>query len=512
MERYIVILNITSAIVIFMSITIVLLRFIKMKITYHILIGLSMIIILVNSVINILEHNGMIGNAEEYEQIFSILFLPILIFAIHESVVQKEMQKRKQSEHKFKGIFNQAFSFIGLLDKDGRLIDANETALKFAGYKNNEFEGQYFFETKWWEGEEEILKIKNAITLAQSGKMARFETFHRDINKNIHYVDVSVNPVFDDKGNVVYLIPEGRDITEMKIAERELENHKNNLEKLVSEKTTDLESAYQELQSINEELHDKNEIISEQNQKLKSTLQNLKETQAQLLQSEKMASLGILTAGVAHEINNPLNFIIGAYEGLSNHFSNNSFSENREQIELLINALKLGVDRSSAIVNGLNQFSRKTDSHNEDCDIHAIINNSLNMLQNQYKHHIEVKKIFSDSVYGIKGNVGNLHQVFINVLSNAIQSINSKGEIVIKTAFEKRHVIITVTDSGSGISAENLKKITDPFFTTKDPGKGTGLGLSITYNIIKEHKGSLEFESEVGKGTMVRIVLPKSDL
>ncbi len=290
----------------------------------------------------------------------------------------------------------------------------------------------------------------------------------------------------------------------------QLKIHQEHLEVLVKEKTEKLETANKELQATNEELYEKNKIIEDQNQELETTLQHLQETQAQLLQSEKMASLGILTAGVAHEINNPLNYIMGAYVGLLRYYDENTFAENHEQVGMLINALKVGVDRSTAIVKGLNQFSRKSDSLDEDCNIHQIIDNSLTMLYNQIKHNISVNKEYFASDLVIKGNVGNLHQVFINILGNAIQAIESKGTISIKTESEESNVIIKITDTGSGIPSENIKKITDPFFTTKDPGKGTGLGLSITYNIIKDHKGKIEFESIEGKGTTVKIILPKT--
>ncbi len=283
------------------------------------------------------------------------------------------------------------------------------------------------------------------------------------------------------------------------------------MEELVQEKTNDLETVNEELKSTNEELFEKNDIIIKQNKELRSTLYRLKETQAHLLQSEKMASLGILTAGVAHEINNPLNFIMGAYLGLLRHYENKSFSENYEQIGTLINSLKVGVERSAEIIEGLNQFSRRSKSYNEVCNLHSIIDNSINMLQNQLKHRIKIEKQFSQKEIVIQGNVGNLHQVFVNILSNSIQAIAKEGTIKIMTKLSGSDACIEITDTGEGIKPENLEKVTDPFFTTKDPGKGTGLGLAITYNIIKEHKGHLEFQSVPGKGTTVKILLPKKE-
>jgi signal transduction histidine kinase len=134
------------------------------------------------------------------------------------------------------------------------------------------------------------------------------------------------------------------------------------------------------------------------------------------------------------------------------------------------------------------------------------------MLNNQLKDRIEVQKKFTNEAFKVYGNVGKLHQVFINILSNSIQAIDKNGSISISTYKQKKTIVIEIVDSGSGISKENLSKITDPFFTTKDPGKGTGLGLSIAYSIIQDHKGTIEFQSEINSGTTVIISLPANNI
>jgi signal transduction histidine kinase len=287
----------------------------------------------------------------------------------------------------------------------------------------------------------------------------------------------------------------------------ELINHRENLEKLVKERTEELETVNEELKSTNEELFEKNRIISDQNVELKTTLEHLKETQLQLMQSEKMASLGILTAGVAHEINNPLNFIVGGINGLENYLIKPE-NYSPEKIATLLGSIKIGVERTSAIVQSLNQFSRNNDSFQESYDIHTILESCLLMLNNKTKHRIEIVKDYFTETIPMIGNVGKLHQVFINILNNSIQSIDNEGSINIRTRKIEQNVIIEITDTGCGISTENISKITDPFFTTKDPGKGTGLGLSITYKIIQEHSGIIEFQSEINKGTIVKVTLP----
>lgn len=293
----------------------------------------------------------------------------------------------------------------------------------------------------------------------------------------------------------------------------DLKNHKENLEKLVQEKTHDLNAAIEELKTANGELFDKNEIIISQNNELKSTLQHLKDTQTQLLQAEKMAYLGTLTSGVTHEIKNPLNFIMGSYLGLEKHFKSYPANYNQE-VEVLLNSILSGVERISAIVNSLNQFSQKHHGLNELCSVHSLIDNCLLMLSNKLSDSIEIRKDYTNEKCRVMGNAANLNHALINILTNAIQAIEQNGQISIQTRVLKtqKKIRIEISDTGKGISPDILGRITEPFFTTREPGKGTGLGLSISYRIIEEHQGTLSFESELGKGTLVRIELPAQNL
>ena len=298
-----------------------------------------------------------------------------------------------------------------------------------------------------------------------------------------------------------------KDVTESKRTEIELTKYRNKLELLVKEKTEEIEATNEEIRATNDVLFQKNEIIQLQNEELKDALHHLKDTQSQLFQAEKLASLGVLTAGVAHEINNPLNYILGAYEGLSVVLDEET-KRKSEHIPVLLNSLKEGVDRVSKIVKGLNQFSRVTEANDEKCDIQQIIDNCLVILNKQYKDRIVVNKSYPSESVTIIGNVGKMHQAFTNILVNAIQAIENKGTIDIILKKVDKHVIVEISDSGIGISQENLPKITEPFFTTKEPGKGTGLGLSITHSIVSEFKGAMKFSSELNKGTSVVFKFP----
>ncbi len=261
-------------------------------------------------------------------------------------------------------------------------------------------------------------------------------------------------------------------------------------------------------------LHGKNAEIEghlvEARDTAESSLKELKRVQEQLVQKEKMASLGVLTAGVAHEINNPLNYIMGGYMGLKKHLPENDETEEGQNIQMLLDCIKTGVDRAAAIVKGLNQMSRVNRDLEELCQIHPIIDNCLVVLHNQLKRRVVVKKKYSDEDLVAMGNVGKLHQAFINLIKNASDAIEDKGEITISTKRLKNFSIISISDTGCGIKKKDLAKISDPFFTTKVPGKGTGLGLSITYNIIHQHKGRIKFKSTVGKGTTAIVKLPST--
>jgi len=269
---------------------------------------------------------------------------------------------------------------------------------------------------------------------------------------------------------------------------KDLKKYTSNLERLVEKRTHELKAVNEELRVINEQLQNKNNLI---------------------IQSEKMASLGILTAGVAHEINNPLNFIMGGYTGLKNELELHNLNKDK-RISVFLKGIRTGIERASAIVSGLNQLSRDNDNYEENCDLHAILDNCLTILQNRYSKRISISKNYNKEILFTKGNTGKLHQVFLNIISNAIDSIEQSGEIQIDTNVNDSILGIIIKDNGCGISAENLKKVFDPFFTTKDPGKGTGLGLSISHSIIEQHKGDLQIESTINKGTKVLIHLPKT--
>jgi len=178
------------------------------------------------------------------------------------------------------------------------------------------------------------------------------------------------------------------------------------------------------------------------------------------------------------------------------------------KLKPLFEAINTGIDRTTNIIKSLNRFSRNDDTSLHKCNIHEILDNCLTMLFSQYKNRIEISKDYAQEIPSVMASEAKLHQAFLNILTNAIQAIEEKGEISIQTLLSRDKVEVHIADTGKGISQEDMKHIFDPFFTTKEPGKGTGLGLSITQRIIQEHKGTIHCRSKVDAGTEFIIDIP----
>lgn len=279
-----------------------------------------------------------------------------------------------------------------------------------------------------------------------------------------------------------------------------------------------------------------------------STLQKqLDLTHTKLIQSEKMAAVGQLAAGVAHEINNPTGFIhsnlntlkeysqdvlkvITAYDGLiaelkqeGNTLSKQT-TETLTQVEALREKIDLdfiiadmgdlltesyeGTERIKKIVSGLKIFAHHGEEKKEGIDINQCIDNTIDVVKNEIKYKAQVSKNYQKDLPPIKGFRQKLSQSFMNILMNSAQAIEKDGKIIIATRQQDNVIRILFSDNGKGISQENIRKIFDPFFTTKDVGGGTGLGLHVAYTIITDLGGTIEAKSQEGKGTVIAITLP----
>jgi signal transduction histidine kinase len=295
----------------------------------------------------------------------------------------------------------------------------------------------------------------------------------------------------------------------------------NQLEEKIAQRTLNLKLKNEELTQINIEM---------------------KETQQQLLQAEKMASVGQLAAGVAHEINNPIGFVssnlstlkdyVSLYSLLKHEASNvvsagedqkddaiyrlNTFLESKdfdfinEDIGELVDESSEGLNRVSEIVSGLKLFSRVDSDDRQLFDINACLKTTLNMVKNELKYDCDIETDFGKLPKTLI-NVGQLNQVFTNLLINAGHAIKASqnfGKLRLATKSDASHIYIEIEDNGTGMSEETLHKIFNPFFTTKPEGSGTGLGLSISFGIIEDHGGSLSAKSKLGEGSTFQITLP----
>ncbi len=268
-----------------------------------------------------------------------------------------------------------------------------------------------------------------------------------------------------------------------------------------------------------EEARKRQEILVE----LERTNRELTETQGQLVQSEKMAALGNLVAGVAHEINTPVGAINSMHdtlvravdrlkEGLQNQFPRECRDNRLIQSALRVisdanRVIATGTERVTEIVRSLRSFARLDEAEMKEADLHEGINDTLTLIHHDLKNRINVVKDYGD-IPQIVCWPSRLNQVFLNILVNAAQAIPDKGEITIRTFQKDGKVHVIIGDTGEGISEDNLKKVFDPGFTTKGVRVGTGLGLSICYQIVQDHRGEIHVESRVGEGTTFTIILP----
>jgi signal transduction histidine kinase len=298
----------------------------------------------------------------------------------------------------------------------------------------------------------------------------------------------------------------------------------------------------QKIAEQNEKLENSFKIVAEQKEEIEAALNKLQSTQQQLIQSEKMASLGVLVAGIAHEINNPINFINSGIAGIEklvnkmitllaeiNKLTNQSTNEDivnliklkenlnlKNSVELMpeiIENIKIGINRTIQITNGLKLYSRTAKEEKSLNNINSIIDTSLILIKHNLTNRIEVVKNY-EPLPEIVVYPGKISQVFINIFSNAIDSIiesnnlKKDAKIEICTKMINNRVIIEISDSGNGIPPEIIDKLFDPFFTTKKVGKGTGLGLSISFGIIAEHQGTIVAKNNLASGATFTIELP----
>lgn len=440
---------------------------------------------------------------------------------------RKALEQERLAEAKYRGIFENAMEGIFRTAPEGRFLSCNPATAEILGYDTPEelMASLTCLERQLYVRPDQRLGLLAEWSQGRAVKDYEVE-FYRKGGKRC-WVRLSVRPSLDEDGRLSHLDGIMEDISDRKQAEEAIQRLNEELEQRVVERTRELEEANRGLKELSGELE--------------SAYSDLKQTHTRMLQQEKMASIGQLAAGVAHEINNPMGFIISNLNSLRKYADKISaflrlqeeallrlsreagrdlvaqeVGEQKralkipyllEDLEHLIGESMEGAERVKKIVQELKSFSRLDESEVKPADLNEGLESTINIVWNELKFKAELKKEYGE-IPTTLCHPGQLNQVFMNLLVNAAQAIPSFGVITVRTESDESFIRIAISDTGCGISESALKRIFDPFFTTKEVGKGTGLGLSIAYDIVKKHRGDLQVESTPGKGTTFTMVLP----
>lgn len=427
---------------------------------------------------------GFVGfscNSREREWSHDEISLLKLVGQIITNAIKRKESDLKlhRSEKKFRVFFDNSYQLNTILSTAGKVLDINQTALTFISGKKEDILGLPFWETPFWGDSEATQKqVEDAVLHANQGDVYRCRLESHTGQQEKRYIDLVLTPVRDDDGNVSFLSAEGRDITKQVERERETEKRRE-----------------------------------------------------QLIQVDKMASLGILVSGVAHEINNPNNIITlntpllrqvwedsiphldGCNEKKGITLANIPYAEMKTFMPELLNGVEGGAQRISNIVRSLRDYARQSGTDlSQEVDLNQVVDESLKLLGNLIRKSTkQLNFVKEKSLPIVRGNFQRIEQVVVNIIQNACQALGSPEDaITLQTAYDPtlQQVSLSVRDQGKGILEEDKKHILDPFFTTKREMGGTGLGLSISAGIIKEHHGRFEIESKKGEGTQVTISFP----
>ena len=358
------------------------------------------------------------------------------------------------------------------------------------------------------------------------------EGFFAHLGQNGRWLFFTAAPLHNARGELVGAIETLQDITSRKIAEAALMTAQLEVEQVVAQRTSELADLNERLTRDVQRRELAERELLKRNAELHTLNEKLGVAQEYLLQSEKLASLGQLAAGVAHEINNPIGYIFSNFGMLDEYLASlfemlqgyedalpaHELTRLHEQLEIdflktdvpaLMRESREGIERVRKIVQDLKGFSH-IDSRADWqlSDLHQGIDSTLNVVQNETKYKADVVKEYGD-IPNVECVLSQINQVVMNLVINATHAMGEvRGKITLRTGCTAEQVWIEVQDNGSGIPKEIVPRIFDPFYTTKAVGKGTGLGLSLSYGIVQKHHGSISVQTEVGRGTTFRVTLP----
>lgn len=424
--------------------------------------------------------------------------------------VYQDLTRRKEAEAKLRQLSHaveQSPASIIITDTSGTIEYVNPKFCELTGYTADEVLGKNPRILK--SGLMPVAVYKDLWQSIAAGKEWIGELHNKTKTGELYWELAHISPITDESGTITHYVAVKEDITERK----GIESLRTHLEAQLRARNAELEQS----------------------------IAQIKKMQSGLIQSEKMASLGLLTAGIAHEINNPLAYISSNLNRFAEYFNDSvtllerwktlaeharvqethtsafaALQEEEERVDLpfiktdftnLMQHAREGIDRIRSIVDQLRGFSHMSNEATDNVSVERALDDTVILAWNEIKYKATVEREYGN-IPPVRCNAGELKQVFVNLLVNAAHAIEQRGTITLRTAMRDGHAVIEIEDTGCGISPENLKKIFDPFFTTKAVGKGTGLGLWVSATIIQKYGGTITVESKVGTGSKFIIALP----
>ncbi len=388
-----------------------------------------------------------------------------------EAEIQKNIEAQValvENDLKLRSLFNQSFQYTGILSPSGILEEINQSGLDFAGLETSDVLYKPFWEVPWWCHDTKVQsQLKDAVKKAMQGEFVRYETTSISKNDEIKDIDISIKPVFNHLGDVAFIITEGRDITDYKMAAVERKNLAVRLER-----------------------------------------------------SQKMEAIGTLAGGIAHDFNNILSGILGYAQLAMMNLKEPAKAKGH------MSHIVQGAQRAAELTQQILTFSRQTEYEKQPLNLYLVVKEALKLLRSSIPTTIEINESIVSRAK-VLADATQMHQVIMNLCTNAYHAMGDAGgtmtvqldEIEISAAKDifdhdikpGRYFELEVSDTGVGMDDKTLLKAFDPYFTTKAFGKGTGFGLALVHAIIEEHEGYINVKSETGKGTSFYIYLPVID-
>ncbi len=426
-----------------------------------------------------------------------------LIAEGHNITELKEAQEKLTiSEAMFKGVFNQSLQFMGVLGLDGTVLEINQSALDDVPVMGDDIIGKTLWEGPWWVNSPSLVPmLKEDVRRAVDGHIIRREVQTKSFSGIPLFVDFSLKPAFGADGKILFLLAEGRDITELKVAQEQLRDLNRDLEEKVEERTVEL----------------------------KNSIERLENTQNQLIQSEKMAALGDLVAGVAHEINTPVGISVTSISFLEEKLKDidkkvekgelrkSDFDKFLAVAREATQSSMLNLHRAAELIGNFKQVAAdQASGQRRTINLGKYIDEILLSLRSKYKRTKHKISINCPEELLLNTYPGAFMQIFSNLIINSLihgfEGIEA-GHIDIGAEITDENIIIRYTDDGKGMSEADLSKVFEPFFTTKRGEGGTGLGMSIVYNLVHSRLGgTISCSSVEGQGTAFTILLPLNNL